>query len=490
MRSRTPTALAARGSRHLRLRRAHRRQFAGNSCSACRASTFRWSRVFALVVHRRVLQLLHSRRHRRRCGEDLLPAQGNTRPKDAGAALGARRSGHRARFLGRARRRVHRVRSGRGSSSAPDTRQLRLDRARDPRGQLRCRGILVPSSSPDSARPQAARALSRPRQARRTRARLQSLRPRLASHARAHSSSRSSRTSATSRSSTARLAHCAARHAPADALANLSPSCRSSTRSPRMPISVGGVGVREGLVSRSSSASLRCQRSRGGGHLLDRLSAHACLGPARRADLPLLPPVRTRAPARDPRGSRRRSEHAVAEEEDRDGTLERRKRSANGNAHDQPHRRTRPFVTANFALTWDARISTRNGTPADFSSKRDKRRLARNPRDRRRRPRQREDHRRRQYDAWACPTEDLRARAARARPGEYPLRVLLTASGRIDPSLRVFREDFSPIVIFSTTRMPAHTRRALAAKADLWLHDPATRRSAACCATLADAITA
>ena len=35
----------------------------------------------------------------------------------------------------------------------------------------------------------------------------------------------------------------------------------------------------------------------------------------------------------------------------------------------------RPFVTANFALTWDGRISTRRGTPADFSSKTDKRRL-------------------------------------------------------------------------------------------------------------------
>ena len=35
----------------------------------------------------------------------------------------------------------------------------------------------------------------------------------------------------------------------------------------------------------------------------------------------------------------------------------------------------RPFVTANFAVTWDARISTRRGTSSDFSSPRDKRRL-------------------------------------------------------------------------------------------------------------------
>ena len=35
----------------------------------------------------------------------------------------------------------------------------------------------------------------------------------------------------------------------------------------------------------------------------------------------------------------------------------------------------RPFVTANFAITADGRISTRNLTPATFSSPRDKRRL-------------------------------------------------------------------------------------------------------------------
>ena len=35
----------------------------------------------------------------------------------------------------------------------------------------------------------------------------------------------------------------------------------------------------------------------------------------------------------------------------------------------------RPFVTANFALTWDAKVSTKNRSPANFSSPRDKRRL-------------------------------------------------------------------------------------------------------------------
>jgi riboflavin-specific deaminase-like protein len=130
----------------------------------------------------------------------------------------------------------------------------------------------------------------------------------------------------------------------------------------------------------------------------------------------------------------------------------------------------RPFVTANFAITWDARISTRRGTPADFSSKRDKRRLVEIRAD---------------CDAVLASVKtiasdnmtmglpDAALRAAREQRGQapYPLRVLLTNSGRIDPKLRLFEKDFSSIVIFSTTRMPARTRAALAAKADLWLHD-------------------
>ena len=133
----------------------------------------------------------------------------------------------------------------------------------------------------------------------------------------------------------------------------------------------------------------------------------------------------------------------------------------------------RPFVTANFALTWDARISTRRSTPADFSSKRDKRRLV---------------EIRATCDAvlasvktvasdnmtMGLPDAALRDERVRRRQAAYPLRVLLTNSGRIDPTLRLFDKDFSPIVIFSTTRMPARTRAALAKKADLWLHEKPT----------------
>jgi riboflavin biosynthesis pyrimidine reductase len=81
---------------------------------------------------------------------------------------------------------------------------------------------------------------------------------------------------------------------------------------------------------------------------------------------------------------------------------------------------------------------------------------------------------------------DPTLRAARVKRGQapYPLRVLVTNSGRIDPKLRIFEKDFSPIVIFSTARMPAKTRGALADKADVWLHESASVNLAAMLATL------
>jgi riboflavin-specific deaminase-like protein len=143
----------------------------------------------------------------------------------------------------------------------------------------------------------------------------------------------------------------------------------------------------------------------------------------------------------------------------------------------------RPFVTANFALTWDARISTRRGTPSDFSSPGDKRRLV---------------EIRSACDAVLASAKTIAAdrmtmglpdpelRAARLKRGQpaYPLRVMLTNSGRIDPALRIFEKDFSTIVIFSTTRMPARTQSTLAPKADRWLHAAPTVHLPAMMATL------
>ena len=123
----------------------------------------------------------------------------------------------------------------------------------------------------------------------------------------------------------------------------------------------------------------------------------------------------------------------------------------------------RPFVTANFALTADGRISTRNFTPADFSSKRDKRRLVKI---------------RAGCDAvlvgartLASDTMTLGIPGIRTKP---PLRVIVSNTGRIAPSLRVFQTAGAPIVIFTTKKMSAATRATLAGVADIFLHPTPT----------------
>ncbi len=120
----------------------------------------------------------------------------------------------------------------------------------------------------------------------------------------------------------------------------------------------------------------------------------------------------------------------------------------------------RPFVTANFAVTADGRISTRNFTPSDFSSKRDKRRLVKI---------------RATCDAvlvggrtLAADTMTLGIPGVRGK--RPPLRVIVSNSGRIAPTLRVFEKPGAPIVIFTTRKMPAKTRDALASVADIFIH--------------------
>jgi riboflavin-specific deaminase-like protein len=133
-------------------------------------------------------------------------------------------------------------------------------------------------------------------------------------------------------------------------------------------------------------------------------------------------------------------------------------------------RRDRPHVSVNFAITWDGRIATRRRGPVTFSSPHDKRRLL---------------EIRAAADAvmvsartaatdqmtMGMPIAELRA--ARETRGQcaYPLRVLLSNSGRIDPELPVFQKRFSPVVIFSTKRMPRRIQAALGPVADLRLAD-------------------
>ena len=53
----------------------------------------------------------------------------------------------------------------------------------------------------------------------------------------------------------------------------------------------------------------------------------------------------------------------------------------------------------------------------------------------------------------------------------YPLRVIVSNEGRIDSNLKIFQSDISPIVIFSTLRMPSRYQKLLRQKATLHLSD-------------------
>lgn len=128
-----------------------------------------------------------------------------------------------------------------------------------------------------------------------------------------------------------------------------------------------------------------------------------------------------------------------------------------------------PVVAVNFALTWDARATTREHTRADFSSPDDKYRLL---------------EIRSQADAvmagrGTVVAEKMRmrvpdaalqsSRTAQGLPPE-PLRVVVSASGRLDPAWPIFSEpDGAPVIVFSTEKMPTEVRSALEGKATVHL---------------------
>ncbi len=133
-------------------------------------------------------------------------------------------------------------------------------------------------------------------------------------------------------------------------------------------------------------------------------------------------------------------------------------------------RRRRPFVAVTFAMTVDGKITTRAFSPVDFTSREDKRHLLR----------QRslgdavligKSTLARDNVRLGLPDPKMRAeREERGQP-PYPLRVIVSNEGRIDPALNIFQTGFSPIVIFSTTRMPRKYQIALREKATLRLSD-------------------
>ena len=135
-------------------------------------------------------------------------------------------------------------------------------------------------------------------------------------------------------------------------------------------------------------------------------------------------------------------------------------------------RAKRPFVAATFAMTADGKITTREYSPVDFTSREDKMHLLRQ---------------RALADAvvvghstlkkdnvrLALPKGELRdQRVAEGKP-PAPIRVIVSKEGKIDAGLRIFDSTISPILIFSTTRMPRSYQKALREKATLHLSDSA-----------------
>jgi 5-amino-6-(5-phosphoribosylamino)uracil reductase len=129
----------------------------------------------------------------------------------------------------------------------------------------------------------------------------------------------------------------------------------------------------------------------------------------------------------------------------------------------------RPFVSATFAMTVDGKVTTREFSPVDFTSREDKLHLFR----------QRalsdavligHSTLKRDNVRLAVPVElqDQRIRRGQTRA---PLRVIVSNEGRINNRLKIFQSGISPIVIFSTARMPKSIQVALRKKAILHLAD-------------------
>jgi riboflavin-specific deaminase-like protein len=129
----------------------------------------------------------------------------------------------------------------------------------------------------------------------------------------------------------------------------------------------------------------------------------------------------------------------------------------------------RPFVVATFAMTADGKVTTRTLAPVDFTSREDKLHLFRQ---------------RASADAVLIGHTSLKRdnvrlglpadlQETRVKRGQSrcPLRVIVSNEGRIDHRLNIFQSDVSPIIIFSTKRMPRKYQRALEKKATLHLGD-------------------
>ena len=148
-------------------------------------------------------------------------------------------------------------------------------------------------------------------------------------------------------------------------------------------------------------------------------------------------------------------------------------------------KRQRPFVSATFAMTVDGKITTKKFPPVDFTSREDKLHLFR----------QRaladavligHSTLKRDNVRLGVPQADLREARIERGQAPYPVRVIVSDKGKIDNRLNIFQSDISPIIIFSTRRMPWKYQEALEKKATLHLSNAEHVDLAAALHTLRD----
>jgi len=133
-------------------------------------------------------------------------------------------------------------------------------------------------------------------------------------------------------------------------------------------------------------------------------------------------------------------------------------------------------------MTADGKVTTRSLAPVDFTSREDKLHLFR----------QRaladavligHTSLKRDNVRLGIP-ENLRRARIKQKHAPAPLRVIVSNKGRIDSRLKIFQSTISPILIFSTARMPRKTQAALKRKASLHLTKSAEIDLAAMLGTL------
>lgn len=127
---------------------------------------------------------------------------------------------------------------------------------------------------------------------------------------------------------------------------------------------------------------------------------------------------------------------------------------------EHPHSGSRSRVVVHFAVTADGKVSTAAGTPAQFTSARDKQRLlevrsendaimvARGTLERDRM-------------SLGLPDGDLRDRRAQRGLAKEPLRVIISGNGQLNPDLPLFKHRGAPIVLYTTRRMPSSKKTEL-----------------------------